>query len=111
MSSTGGRPFGQCVAVSAMRAENHVVCAQVSTHSHGDGFLPDVGVASPMDQAALMAARQLFLTLPYQLHGAIPRKHLLFGRGHYCSPLAEVGPTEPPLFMARLPPSIGISAP
>jgi hypothetical protein len=48
-----------------MRTEDHVVCVQVSTHSHGDGFLPDVGVASPMDQAALVAARQLFLTLPY----------------------------------------------
>jgi len=60
-----GQAFGQCVAVSAMGAEDYVICAQVSTHPHGDGFLPDVGVASTMDQAALMAARQLFLTLPY----------------------------------------------
>ena len=103
--------LGQRVAVSAMRAEDDVVCAQMRTDADGDGFLPDVGVASPVDQPALMAARQLLLALPDELHGAIPRKHLLFGRGHYCPPFAEVGPTEPPLFMARLPPSIGISAP
>jgi hypothetical protein len=60
-----GHALCQCVAVSAMRTENHVVYTQVSTHPHGDGFLPDVGVASTMDQAALMAARQLFLTLSY----------------------------------------------
>ena len=53
--------LGQCVAVSAMRAEDHVVCAQVRTHAHGDGFLPDVGVASPWTKPALMAARQLLL--------------------------------------------------
>jgi hypothetical protein len=94
-----------------MRTENHVMCPQMRTHSHGDGFLTDVCVASPVDQPALMAARQLLLTLPDELHCAIPRKHLLFGRGHYCPPFAEVGPTEPALFMARLPPSIGISAP
>ena len=46
-----GQALGQCVAVSAMRTENHVVCAQMRTHSHGDGFLPDVCVASPVDQA------------------------------------------------------------
>src|SRR5262245_61101667 len=81
------------------------------THSHGNALLPNVGVASPVDQPALMAARQLLLTLPYELHCAIPRDHLVCVCGHYCSPFAEVGPTEPPLFMARLPPSIGINTP
>ncbi len=78
MSSTGGRPLASAWPCPRCVLKTTSSALQVSTHSHGDGFLPDVGVASPMDQTALMAARQLFFTLPYQLHGAIPRKHLLF---------------------------------
>src|SRR6476646_6554359 len=75
-----------------------------------DRFLSHVRMASPVDQPALVTTRQLFLTLPYQLHGAIPRHHLL-PAARRCTHFAIVLPTEPPPFSARLPPSIGISAP
>ena len=46
--------LGQRVAVAAVRAEDHVVGAQVGADADGDRLLADVGVAGPVDQAALV---------------------------------------------------------
>ena len=61
----------------AVRAEDHVVRAQVGADAGGDRLLADVGVAGAVDQPALVAPRQLLLALANQLHGAIERKDLV----------------------------------
>ena len=61
ISSTRRHALGQRVAVAAVRAEDHVVRAQVGADADGDRLLADVGVAGAVDQAALVGAGQLLL--------------------------------------------------
>ena len=66
-----GQAFGQGMTVSAVRAENNVVRAQVRAHPRRDGFLSHVSMTSPMNQPTLMTTGQLLLRLADELHRAI----------------------------------------
>ena len=98
------------MAVSAVGAEHDIVRVQVGADARGNRLLADISVARAVNQTALMAAGQLLFALPDQLHGAIAGQHLRWGGGGHLDLPAAI-PTEPPPFKARLPPSIGISAP
>ena len=52
--------LGQRVTVTAMRAEDWIVVIEMCADTGGDRFLTDVGVASAMNHAALMAAGEFF---------------------------------------------------
>jgi hypothetical protein len=62
------QPFGQRVAMSAMRAEDHVLPAQRRADPDRHRFLADVGVTRAMNQPALVTARQLLFRLADELH-------------------------------------------
>ena len=64
----GRHALGQRVPVPAVGAEDDVVAAQVRTNPGGDRLLPDVGVAGPVNQPALMRSRQLLFAAPDQDH-------------------------------------------
>lgn len=72
------QPLGQCVTMSAVRAEKDVVLSQLGADAHGDGLLPHVGVTRAMNEPALMTAGELLLRLTDELHRAIPRDRFLF---------------------------------
>jgi hypothetical protein len=57
--------------VSAMRAEYRIIRPQMGADADGDRFLTDVGMASAVNQAALMRLRQHLLTLANELHPTI----------------------------------------
>jgi hypothetical protein len=59
------------MAVTSMRTENRVAFGQMGTYPRSDRFLANVGVASAVDQAALVATRQFLFGLAYDLHRAI----------------------------------------
>ena len=61
------------------------------TDADGDRFLADVGVAGTVDQAALMAAGQLLLALPDELHGAVEGEE---GSGEWAVGSGEWGIVE-----------------
>jgi len=67
--------FGQRVAVAAMRAEDHVLAGEMSTDTGGDGFLPDVGVAGAVNQAALVRLGQAPRTGESEEHAAKQLQH------------------------------------
>ena len=87
--------------MTSMGAKDGIVPTQLRAHAGGDCLLPHVGVASAVNEPARMAAGELFLAGAYQLHRAIEETQV---RCHTCR-------AEPPAFIARLPPSIGMSAP
>src|SRR5262249_18873042 len=66
--------LGQRMPVSAVGAENDVVHAQMRADPNGDGFLPHVGVASAVDEAALMRLGQTLFAQPDGLHAPIERE-------------------------------------
>ena len=57
--------------VSSMSAKNRIVGIEMSTHSGRDGFLSDISMTSPMNQAPLMTSSQFFFGLANDLHRAI----------------------------------------
>ncbi len=59
------------MSVSPVRAEHDIFDPQVGTDSNSDGFLPNIGVASAMNQAPLMRPGKLLLALPDQPHPAV----------------------------------------
>jgi hypothetical protein len=66
-----------------MGAEHHIARIQVGAHTRGDCLLPHIGVAGTMDQPALVAARELFLGVPYDQHGPVQIRQILpAGRRH-----------------------------
>ena len=67
----GLQPLGQCVAVTAVGAEDDIFPVQVGTDSTGDCLLADVGVAGTVDEPPLVTAGQFLLALPDGLHRAI----------------------------------------
>ena len=102
-----GQSFRERVSVAAVRAEDGIVGAKVRTHAGGDCFLADVGVAGAMNQPARVTSRELLLRRADQLHGAVE----ISGVGAHWRPSVRRRRTDPPPFSARLPPSMGISAP
>ena len=67
----GRDALGQRVPVPAVRAEDDVVAAQMGTNARGNRLLADVGVAGPVNQAALVRSCQLLLAASDQDHAAI----------------------------------------
>ncbi len=63
--------LGQRVPVPAVGAEDDVVAAQMRTDAGGDRLLPDVRVAGPVNQPALMRSRQLLFAAPDHEHRPI----------------------------------------
>jgi hypothetical protein len=59
------------MSMTAVRAEDGVLRAQMSTDASGNGLLTDVGMTSAMDQAALMRFGQLLLTAANEEHGPV----------------------------------------
>jgi hypothetical protein len=53
------QPFRQSVTVPAVGAENGILGLQVLADTHGDCFLPDIGMTSPVDQSFLVSPCQL----------------------------------------------------
>jgi hypothetical protein len=51
------KAFRKRVPVATVRAEDDVTLPQVRADANGDGFLPDRGVASTVNQAALVITR------------------------------------------------------
>jgi hypothetical protein len=72
------QPLGQSMAVAAVRTENYVIRAEMGTDADGYGFLADVGVASAVDQAALVRPGQLLLGAPDKEHAAKEGQEYLF---------------------------------
>jgi hypothetical protein len=60
--------------MAAVRAEDHIGRAKVSTHSHSDGFLAHVCVAGTVDEPALVRPRELLFATANQHHLAIKLK-------------------------------------
>src|SRR5260221_9401890 len=89
------------MAVASMGAENRILGTQLRAYAGSDCLFPNVSVASAVNEPARMTAGELLLADAYQLHRAIQEARV---RCHTCR-------TEPPAFIARLPPSIGMSAP
>ena len=69
--------LGQGVPVPAMRAEDDVVAAQMRADARGDRLLPDVSMAGPVNQPALMRSCQLLFAAPDQYHAPIKRQELV----------------------------------
>ncbi len=65
------QPLAQRVSVPAMRAEDNVVIAQMSTHTRRDGFLANVGMAGSKNEPARVIAGELLFRLANDLHPAI----------------------------------------
>ena len=80
ISCRGLQTLGQGMAVPPVGAEDDVVGFQMSTNPGGDRLLADVRVAGPVNQAALVAAGQLFFALANGLHRAIETQQGLFRR-------------------------------
>ena len=134
-----GDALGQGMPVSAVGAEDGVVGAQVRAHPAGDGLFAHIGVASAVDQAHLVRAGQLLLGVADNDHLPVESVELLrLGHNphllcdglvdHLCTCSFCAAPDgrpqktytlvamgipgwEPLTFLARLPPSSGISAP
>ena len=70
--------LGQRVAVAAMRAENHVGFAQFGTDARGNRLLADIGMASPMNQPALMRFGEPLFTEPDQKHLPVKSDQIRF---------------------------------
>ena len=56
--------------VAAMSTKDCILRIQMSTNARRDGFLPDVGVTSSVDEASLVAPSQFFFGVPNDQHGA-----------------------------------------
>src|SRR5262249_37543769 len=67
----GVQPLGERVAVAAVGAENGVLMPQVSANADSNRLLADVGVASPVNKAALVRPGQLLLAPADEEHPAI----------------------------------------
>ena len=78
ISCTRLEPLGQRVPVAAVRAEDCVVATQMRTDADGDRFLPDIGVARAVDQAALMRLREPLLAEADGKHRAVEREEFDF---------------------------------
>ena len=76
----GRHALGEGVPVPAMRAEDDVVAAQVGTDPGGDRLLPDVRMAGPMDQAALMARASCSSQRLIRDHASIKRQELVIAQ-------------------------------
>lgn len=63
--------FGQRVTVSAMRAEDRIDRSEMRADAGRDGLLTDVRVAGPVDETALMTARQFLFRLTDDEHRAV----------------------------------------
>ena len=72
--------LGERVAVTAMRAEDDIVRAQMSADAGGDRLLADISVAGAMHQAALTGAGQLLLRPADEEHGAEKGEQLAAGQ-------------------------------
>jgi hypothetical protein len=57
--------------MTTVRAENCVRLPEMRTHTRRNGFLSDIRVACPGDQAALMRFCKPLLNNPDDLHGPI----------------------------------------
>jgi hypothetical protein len=82
-------PLRQGVPVAAMRAERHVLPAEMVAHGGGDRLLPDIRVAGAQHQAPLMTAGQLLLRLSDELHRAVQAEQHVARRRRARLPLAE----------------------
>src|SRR5262249_24792329 len=69
--------LAQCVPVATVRAEDDIILGEMSTHSGRDRLLTDVSMTGAVDEAALMAPRQLLLGLPDDLHRSVERQQNL----------------------------------
>lgn len=94
-----GHAFRERMTMAAVRAEDGIVPVEMGADTGGNRLLPDVGVARSVHKPARMAARELLFARANQLHRAVER--------HAHRGLRR----EPPAFIARLPPSIGMIAP
>ena len=63
--------------VSAMRAKDNVLFAQMSTNRSGNCFLADIRMARSVNEAPLMAASEFFFRLSDDLHCSIETKKYL----------------------------------
>ena len=86
----GRHALGQGVPMPAVGAEDDVVAAQMRTDAGGDRLLPDVRMAGPVNQPALMRSRQLLFATPDQDHGAIKRQELILAQIGSIDRLASV---------------------
>jgi hypothetical protein len=75
----GRQPFGQGVAVAAVRAEHHIIATEMRAHADGNGFLSDVSVTRAEDESALVRADQLLFADADQLHLPVARQQVSFG--------------------------------
>jgi len=73
--------LGERVTMSAVGAEDNVLRAQMRAYAGRDRLLADVGVASAVDQAALVRFDQLLLGAANQQH--LPIKLQQFFRGDF----------------------------
>src|ERR1700722_576934 len=88
------------MSMPTVRTEDHVLLAQMDTHPCRYRLLANICVARSMNQPARITPRQLLLRLADELHRPIEKCRF---RVH--------ARRDPPAFIARFPPSIGISAP
>src|ERR1700722_3707802 len=86
--------------MSAMRTEDHVLLPQMDTHPCRNRLLANICVARSMNQPVRITARQLLLRAADELHRPIEKRRF-----------SVHARRDPPAFIARFPPSIGISAP
>src|SRR4051794_14044173 len=96
------------MSMAAVGAENRIVGAQLCADAGRDCLLTDVGMAGAVNEAAGVAAGELLFAHAYHLHRSIQQTRV---RSHNCRTSPPGCRTEPPAFIARLPPSMGISAP
>src|ERR1700730_11323105 len=72
----GRQTFGQRMSMTPMGTENSIVRPQLRAYASRDCLLPHVGMARAVNESARMAASELFLAGPYQLHRAIQESHV-----------------------------------
>ena len=63
-----GRDLGECVAVAAVGAEDHVVVPKLGHHADSGRFLADIRVAGARNQSLLMRLGQQEFALTHKLH-------------------------------------------
>jgi hypothetical protein len=79
--ASGREPFGQCVAVAAMRAEDDVIAQEVCAHAGRYRLFADIRMTCPVDQASRMGAGQVLFAPPDCLHLAVQiQERALFTR-------------------------------
>ena len=68
--------FRECMAMSAVSAENHILTIQMGTDSDCDCFLPHIGVTRAMNKSPLMRSGQPLFGETDQHHLSVEREKL-----------------------------------